>query len=64
MESQTELQIEIDDKRVAKSRTKKSRVQMTKTEKAKLWEILDMDTTKKKINKIFLIKLRIIYIIA
>ena len=50
MESQTEPQIEIDDKRVAKSRTKKSRIQMTKTEKAKLWEILDMDTTKKKIT--------------
>ena len=52
MESQTEPQTEpqTDDKRVAKSRTKKSRVQMTKTEKAKLWEILDMDTTKKKIT--------------
>ncbi len=53
MESQhqpQEYSSELEEKRVPKSRTKKSRIHMSKTEKAKLWEILDTEVEPRKLT--------------
>ena len=54
MESQQQQQqqqaFELEEKRVPKSRTKKSRIHMSKTEKAKLWEILDTEVEPRKLT--------------
>jgi len=44
------MEAEIEEKRgsAAKSRTKKARTNLSKTEKSKIWEILDMDCEKRK----------------
>jgi len=44
------MEAEIEEKRNTKSRTKKARTSLSKTEKSKIWEILDMDCEKKKIH--------------
>lgn len=44
------MEYQIEEKRVAKPRTKKVHNQLSKTEKSKLWDILDADVGKKKIS--------------
>ncbi len=44
------MEYQIEEKRVAKPRTKKIHNQLSKTEKSKLWDILDADVGRKKIS--------------
>jgi len=44
------MEYQIEEKRVAKPRTKKVHNQLSKTEKSKLWDILDADVGRKKIS--------------
>ena len=44
------MEYQIEEKRATKPRTKKIHNQLSKTEKSKLWDILDADVGKKKIS--------------